>query len=241
MQTAINHVDQSESHLVAAVDSALSLAQSLPSRPGNEIYLIPGMSGWRFRAFLNGLGHRVTLARTLGNPRYLEIGSYRGATMCAMLADNPMVRAVSVDNWSEFQDEGNPPQAEFKRNVSRHGAGPFQVQQVEKDFREVSFSGDPRAAFNIFLYDGPHTEQDQFDGLVCPAPALARQFVLLVDDWNWETTRSGTLHAIEQLGLTALYWTELFTTEDGNHPPREASGGDSEWHNGVLIAVMEKP
>ena len=43
--------------------------------------------------------------------------------------------------------------------------------------------------FNVYLFDGPHAYQDHYDGLVHAAPALTRQFILIIDDWNWEPVR----------------------------------------------------
>ena len=37
------------------------------------------------------------------------------------------------------------------------------------------------------------------------APALTRQFILIIDDWNWEPVRHGSLAAIKALNLSLKY------------------------------------
>jgi hypothetical protein len=39
--------------------------------------------------------------------------------------------------------------------------------------------------FDVYFFDGPHHERDQYDGIATALPALERHFVLIVDDWNW--------------------------------------------------------
>ena len=93
--------------------------------------------------------------------------------------------------------------------------------------------------FNIYLFDGPHEERDQYDGLALAVPCLEKQFVFIVDDWNWERVRSGTFAAIQKCNLSVLFSAEIRTTLNNSHPA--VAGKDSDWHNGYYIAVLEKP
>ena len=65
------------------------------------------------------------------------------------------------------------------------------------DFRAVDFNGLGR--FNVYLFDGPHERDDQYDGVKLAQPALDEEFVLIVDDWNWPAVRAGTLDAVRDL------------------------------------------
>ena len=57
------------------------------------------------------------------------------------------------------------------------------LRVIEGDFRSVDYAS--LGKFNVYLFDGPHAEEDQRDGIVCALPALAERFLLVVDDWNW--------------------------------------------------------
>src|ERR1700677_3061838 len=58
-------------------------------------YRVEGFSGRKHRLFLNNLIAAVE------QPRYLEIGIFRGATFCAAVSNNK-VHATGIDNWAEF-------------------------------------------------------------------------------------------------------------------------------------------
>jgi hypothetical protein len=56
---------------------------------------IEGMSGQKYRMLIN------KLVGALRDARYLEVGSWKGSTAAAALHGN-RVRAVCIDNWSQF-------------------------------------------------------------------------------------------------------------------------------------------
>jgi hypothetical protein len=197
--------------------------------PPWPVFDLKGMSGRRYRLFINTLIHR------LSDPRYLEIGIWNGSTLCAAIFQNA-IRAVAIDNWSEF----GSPKEEFEANLARFRGEQTQVTVLEGDFRRVDYSG--FGGFNVYLFDGPHSERDQFDGLRLPLAAMDESFVCIVDDWNWPAVRSGTLKAIAALGLIQKLTITVRTTWNDQHPnyPGEL-GGCTDWHNGYFIAVLRKP
>src|SRR5262245_15381786 len=85
-------------------DEALALRTKLPE----WIRTMPGMSGRKYRCLINNLIGR------LADARYLEVGSWAGSTACSAIYGN-RVRALCIDNWSEFDG----PKAEFQQNVAR--------------------------------------------------------------------------------------------------------------------------
>jgi hypothetical protein len=194
------------SDLVAKVDSALTAAVLISSLDsGVGIYSIEGMSGKKYRFFINALVHSVSDAR------YLEIGSWAGSTLCSAIHGNK-VWAVAIDNWSEF---GGPKDV-FMKNVMNFKTPEAEVIFLESDFRKVDYHQMQRG-FNIYLFDGPHSAQDQYDGLAMALPAVDKQFVFIVDDWNWDRVREGTNGAIKRCGLKVLYAAEVRTSLDNTH------------------------
>ena len=69
-------------------------------------------------------------------------------------------------------------------------------------------------------------------------PALACEFVFIVDDWNWQEVRDGTMRAISEIDLRVDYALEIRTTVDSSHP--EVHSELSDWHNGYFISVLSK-
>jgi hypothetical protein len=214
------------SGLIDAVDKSLNAAHFAASLDATQgFYAIEGMSGKKYRFFIN------TLIKTLGDTSYLEVGSWAGSTLCSAVHGNK-VRAVAIDNWSQF---GGPRDA-FYGNVKTFLTPEAQVHVVEGDFRAVDFTS--LGLFDVYLFDGPHEEKDQYDGLHMGLPAVRDEFVFIVDDWNWSQVRQGTMNAIRDCNLDVLYAAEIRTTLDNSHP--KFANKESDWHNGYYISVLAK-
>lgn len=211
--------------LIDAVKSAFSQAWMEQSKLDAGVLALEGMSGRKYRCFINNL------IGELADARYLEVGSWAGSTLCSAINGNA-VRATAIDNWSQF---GGPKQR-FLENVAQFKTPQAYVNFIEMDYREVDFAS--LGKFNVYLFDGPHEAQDQFDGVSLALPALEQRLVLIVDDWNWTQVRSGTLRALEQLRLDVLFAWEVRTTLDNTHPAIASERSD--WHNGYFISVLEQ-
>ena len=211
--------------LVAKVEAALKAALVNNGKVPAELLGLEGMSGQKYRLFINNLIGSIESAS------YLEVGVWMGSTLCSAIHGNK-VRAVAIDNWSQF----GGPTSQFLANLSRFKTAEASVSFLESDFRAVNFGALGR--FNVYLFDGPHRSQDQRDGLVLALPALDNFCVFIVDDWNWEQVRQGTMAVIREAGMTVDYMAEIRTTLDGKHAP--VSGSRSDWHNGYFISVLSK-
>ena len=227
MDAAITQIQQiAANNLVATVKYAFAEALAEQGTIDAGVLNMEGMSGRKCRFFLNNL------IRLLPDPRYLEVGSWQGSTLCSAINGNT-VRATAIDNWSEF---GGPRDA-FFANVSTFKSPTADLRVIENDFRSVDYSSIGKC--NVFLFDGPHSLQDQYDGVLLALPALDSQFVLIVDDWNWRQVRTATLGAIVKLDLSLLYGLEIRTTLDDTHAEQVRQYSD--WHNGCFISVLQKP
>lgn len=207
------------------VRTAFDRALLNDGKVSDAVLALPGMSGRKYRLFINNL------IGLMSDPRYLEIGVWQGSTLCSAIFQNE-VTATAIDNWSQF----NGPVARFRSNLAKF-KGKAKVNVLERDFRDVSF--DSLGKFNVYLFDGPHSYKDQYDGLTLAKPALDEIFILIVDDWNWNRVRVGTFDAIRDSGYHIDYSIELRTSLDGTTPLLR--GYKSDWHNGYFIAVMTVP
>jgi Methyltransferase domain len=226
LEPHITHISRtSASPLVVSLQAAFNLALAGGSGLNPAVLEMDGMSGKRYRMLINNLIHG------LHDPRYLEIGTWAGSTLCSAINNNS-VRATAIDNWSEF----GGPKAQFLSNLERFQTPKAKVSFLETDFRSVDYTQLGR--FNAYMFDGPHTAADQFDGIALVQPALDDEFILIVDDWNHTPAREGTLQALHKLNLSIVHCYEIRTTLDGSHPTVARQASD--WHNGYLIAVVAK-
>lgn len=209
-------------HTRRAFDRALVGDSKLDS----DVLSMRGMSGRRYRMFVNAL------IEHLPAPRYLEIGSWAGSTLCSAISGNE-VDAMAIDNWSQF----GGPATEFFTHLARH-KGAASVSFLERDFRQVHYDG--LGPFNVYMFDGPHEFHDQYDGITLVQPALAPRYIQVVDDWNMPSVRGGTMKAIADLGLRVDMMVEIRTSLNDQHAP-PPHGEHSDWHNGYFFAVLSRP
>ena len=218
---------------IAGLPAFLRRAFTVANRRFNNlprwILRMNGMSGRRYRIFINALIAEIP------SPIYLEIGSWAGSTVCAAVARNPDAQAICIDDWSQF---GGPKDAFLSNTKRASGENGGSVSLLESDFRLVDFESlNPKA--NVFLFDGPHSEQDQADGISLSLPALQNHFVLIVDDFNWINVREGTFRALREEDLEVVCSITIRTDSHGQSP--KFSFQKSDWHNGYFFAVVSKP
>jgi methyltransferase family protein len=226
MNLHVTTIETTEANsLSGKIKAALTRAVVGDGKLSPEVFAIEGMSGKKYRLFINNL------IESIEGARYLEIGVWQGSTLCAAIFKNK-VRALAIDNWSLFAG----PADKFFKNLARFKGSDTKLSFFENDFREINFFAIGK--FNIYLFDGPHDAQDQRDGIILAQPALDDRFVMIVDDWNWAVVRDGTLRGIEEAHLQLDHVVEIRTSLDDTQP--DLRGAASDWHNGYFIAACSK-
>jgi hypothetical protein len=205
--------------------SALAMEHKLP----NEVRYMEGMSGRKYRYLINNL------INSTPDARYLEVGTYLGSTACSAMWGNKM-KVTCIDDWSQSFFLGKSAKDGFLQNTAACTTDDIDFNFIESDFRKVNTSAIGK--YNIYMFDGPHEEQDQYDGVALYEQALDDVYTLIVDDWNGPGVRKGTIDALEKLGHTVLARIDIITRNDSVHP--EIWGPGSDWHNGYFIAVVSK-
>jgi len=95
------------SQLIKHVENCLKETDNWNSKITQDIYEIDGMSGKKTRHFYNNLC-------SMDNTQYLEIGTWKGSSICSAMCNNNM-RCVAIDNWAEF----GGPKEEFFINFNK--------------------------------------------------------------------------------------------------------------------------
>lgn len=175
---------------------------------------LDGMSGWQGRQLLNSICD-------MPNCRYLEIGVWKGSTFFSALKGNK-IKAVAIDNWSEF----GGPKDEFMRLLTNY-TGSSDVTVINDDYFSAKFDG----KFNVYFFDGCHTEEHQRLALTKMVHLMDDEFIFIVDDYNWPVVKEGTLNGVKEAGLKVVAWHELGPGEDSN---------PASFWNGMLFAVLRR-
>lgn len=212
------------SDLVGHLKNSFVLADRLESKIDGGILSLEGMSGTKTRHFLNNLC-------SLPGTRYLEIGSWKGSTVCAAMCKNNAT-VTCVDNWSEF----GGPRLMFYANFNRY-IGNNVANVIEQDAFTINLS--KMGKFNVYMYDGAHDDISHYKALTYFINNMDNKFVYVVDDWNWKGVRDATRRAIADLKLDILWEKEIRLTDDDTHT-KDAALGKSTYHNGIFACVLGK-
>lgn len=195
-------------------------AEKGKSKIDNDIINMEGMTGTKTRHFYNNL-------LSMNGAVYLEIGSYKGSSVCAAMKNNH-AKVVCIDNWSEFA----APKDEFLSNFARH-KGKNNATFIENDCFAVDCSTLPK--FNIYMYDGNHDYEAHKKALSYYIDCMMDEFIFVVDDWNWKRVRDATREVIRELGLKVEYEKDIcLDEEDGTTTDKDG------WWNGIYMCVLRK-
>lgn len=210
---------------IETIKTCLNLALEGTSGIPKYSLEIPGMSGVVYRKFINNY------IRTLEDPRYLEIGTFQGSTLCSAIGGID-IYAIAVDNYSEsYPHYTDTPEQNARTNIEFTKTENSHVQLLNQSFE--SFDPAKYGPFNVYMYDGWHAEEAQYQGIVRAVDALTDVSLVIVDDWNDSNeVQNGTYRGFEDGGLEVLYKIEVITGENPMFP--------SDWHNGYGIFLVKK-
>lgn len=206
------------------IELSFQNAENNISKITQDIINMEGMTGINTRHFYNNL-------LNMPDARYIEIGTWKGSSVCSAMCGNK-AEVVCIDNWSEF----GGPKYEFLYNFEKF-KGENDAMFIENDCFNVDVS--TLSKFNIYMYDGNHTNESHYNALLHFYNCLDDIFIFIVDDWNWKDVRAGTLRSIEKLNLKNFYSKEIRTTNDDTHPAW-GSPEQQRWHNGIYVSILQK-
>lgn len=185
---------------------------------------IPGLTSNRVQKLLNRLAAHCN--------NYLEIGSYLGATACAVLKDNN-ISCHFVDNWKEevypMNHEKTPENDKnvFMENIKKY-AKSNKIFVHKKDMFQVDTTTINQ--IDLFFYDGPHDHESTYGIIQYYKNCFSDTAILIFDDANWEGVVSGAQEGIIESGLNVIY-SKLMLNDIED---------ERNWWNGLYIVVVTK-
>ena len=194
------------------IERAVIMGASEQSKLPESVLNQQGWTSHKIKHFLNNL---METEKPIIN--YLEIGAWSGSTFVAALYGNNLKNVYSIDNDYKEPD--------FSINTKD-----FKFKKIECDCWEVDLSL-IKHKINIYFYDANHEYEDQYKALEYYYPVLAKDFIFIVDDYDWEKVSKGTQAAIKDLGLDVKF---------GVHLPSKGMNDASTWWNGLYIAHLKK-
>ncbi|NLC97887.1 MAG: class I SAM-dependent methyltransferase [Actinomycetales bacterium] len=116
---------------------------------------------------------------------YLEIGTFKGRSMCATVRGNESKTFYAMENFLEFGMAGIEARTELMQNLEKYAVD-ADVRLLEGDCFKLM--ADPKLIdkpVGVYFYDGEHTFVAHFLSLAVVEPLLADEALILVDDATW--------------------------------------------------------
>lgn len=215
MKLTVEHVDESiafalrgSSHLDAAALDILGFATPTMRRMFSNLCHLDGL-------------------------KYLEVGTYCGATFVSAFNNNP-IHAIGIDNFSQTWNPGRDIKTDLLANKDRF-VTPLtkSVRFFEGDCFNPELLSQIGSGVDIFYFDGDHTREAQARALPHFLDLLSDTFLFIVDDYNWPDVQSGTEDGLNTVAAKITVLRSRYLTGE--------KGQDDEiWHNGLAIFLCEK-
>ena len=210
------------SELVSKVENALNYANRNVYFPAPfRLRFLPGMSGQRFRSFLNYLSNSLDFFH------YLEIGVWKGSTAFCIL-DGTKASATLIDNWSQFGGPKETADKVLKKYIRNRRANILDIDFTK--ITEVSHQLKP----HVYFYDAAHDYNSQKKAIELLDKMHFQELIVIIDDWNWENVKEGTRDALKSARVCPIAEWEITTRFE------YMGGRFSSWHNGVFICILRK-
>ncbi len=210
-------IDMTDQELIKHVQKSIYIGKKSASKLKATVLTIDGMLCHKSRHFLNAVCN-------MKDCRYLEIGSWKGGSFTAALYDNFNAHGVSIENFCKF-DPMKVNETHLCKNVTTF-LSKIDTKLIKEDCWSIDLSIF-KNPFNIYLYDGGHTEIEQEKAFTYFNAILDNPFIAIVDDWNQPEVRRGTIKAFKTLGYKKLFEQVLSPKNFGRE-------------NWIYIAVIKK-
>ena len=165
---------------------------------------------------------------------YLEIGTWKGLTVCSAIKDNPGKRVVACDKfrvWGKWTGWGFVAKRTLLANIRTYSQKGADVTFHHMTSRQLFERQLVPPNVKVYFYDGDHTYAGTKHGVVAAAPYLCEESWLLMDDWNDPEIQRATFDGFKEAGLEVQWKVEL-----------EGRNGDPNgWWNGLGVFKLKRP
>lgn len=206
-------------HIEKSIADALAGKSNLTE----EVLSVRGFSTPTIRHLFNNICN-------IKNGNYLEIGLFCGATFCSSFNEDTV--SIGIENHSQDFSAGfDVVKKELEDNFKKFSNRAKDAHVFYHDCFEGELSYPFK--FDIYFYDGFHSEDLQAKALPYFFDKLADKFIWIVDDFNWQLVADGTSRGLEE--LKDKIDIEKCWVLRGYHLQN-----DPIYHNGIAIYLINK-
>jgi hypothetical protein len=206
---------------IELIKAAIEKADNLQSKMDEVAWSVPALSSLRIRHLMNNLGAIST--------RYFECGTHVGGLFSSVLRNNPNIISATANDSFASDEQGETFEQQFNDHLQRYLLLTTGYRFLKCD----TFSVDPSAIFgpiDLYLFDADHSYESQRKAVTHFLPAMADEFIMCIDDFDWNEVSTGTRDGLKDAGVEILF-EKIF--KGNNHD-------NDSWWNGFAIFLLKK-
>ena len=185
------------------LNTCVKIATKLPVT--HSLHQMPRMATIAISVVINEL-----VASMPPGSAFVNVGVWNGYTFFSGLIGNENQICIGIDDFSEF----GGPQHRFRQRFRQYRHPNCRFHAI--DYRTY-FAERHQGHIGLYLYDGAHDYQNQFDALQLGHRFIAPGGIILVDDTNWPEPRKATQDFLQQHRDQYRLVFDVETAENG-HP-----------------------
>ncbi len=191
----------------------LTSKKELKFKPLKNTFGVEGMTTANIRGLINYFAGKSTV--------FLEIGSYKGQTLCSAAYKNPNTICIGVDNFSQFNKLGENERI-LKEAIKPFPNIEFWKMEAIEAIKEIDKKG---IKVGCFFYDGDHSLAATLDALTAIESLMTEDGIIIVDDTNFEDVDNAV-----KMFLKSGKWDVVFEKST----PKKVNG-HKDWWNGIVV------
>jgi hypothetical protein len=189
---------------IKALKNAITMSEERRSKLTEENFAVPALVSLAGRHLYNNIGAIST--------RLLECGSHIGGSFTSSISNNNLISCTSVDSFASDWVEDRQCMPIFIQNVGKFLPKKTEFNFIHSDVFEVDLNEVPDG-IDFYIYDASHSYEDQRLGVTYYLSKMANEFVMVVDDFDWDDVYNGTYKGIIDGELDVL-WQHIFQGND---------------------------
>lgn len=206
---------------IKAIKEAIEKAKSHQSKMDETAWSVPALSSLKIRHLMNNLGAIST--------KYLECGVHIGGLFCSTIANNSLLTATANDSFASDETGEIKYEPQFRANVTKCLPDNTIFTFRKGDTFEIPPMHVP-SGIDLYLFDADHSYESQRKAMTHFLPAMADEFIVCVDDYDWSDVSRGTQDGLKESGCEVLF-EEIWEGNDHDN--------NGAW-NGFYIALLKK-
>jgi predicted O-methyltransferase YrrM len=159
---------------------------------------------------------------------YLEVGTFKGRSLCGAALDAPTCSLYGIENFMEFGMAGVDARTVLLANLATHADG-TDLHLLEGDAFRLLRTGVIDRPVGVYFYDGVHTGEAHHLALALVEPLLADEAVVLIDDASWPMVARTTRRFVD----SRPGWSVLRTFD-------APTNDDPAWANGLMVLEFRR-